>query len=134
MTATQKAIGCFFEIFTIGLIVVLIRPKINRISLTYCLTSTGTVRSEYTIIRKNQNEFYLISAGALTDYDKYYLIKNAQEREKEFGYVEIQDVTSQFGAFAIAGPKSKEFMISMINDKDPSELFSNENFSKAFSH
>ena len=103
-------------------------PKINRISLTYCLTSTGTVRSEYTIVRKNQNEFYLISAGALTDYDKDYLIKNAADKEKEFGYIEIQDVTSQFGAFAIAGPKSKEFLISMINDKEPSELFSNKNF------
>ncbi len=103
-------------------------PKINRISLTYSLTSTGTVRSEYTIVRKNQNEFYLISAGALTDYDKDYLIKNAEDKEKEFGYIEIQDVTSQFGAFAIAGPKSKEFLISMINDKEPSELFSNKNF------
>ena len=103
-------------------------PKINRISLTYSLTSTGTVRSEYTIVRKSQNEFYLISAGALTDYDKDYLIKNAEDKEKEFGYIEIQDVTSQFGAFAIAGPKSKEFLISTINDKEPSELFSNKNF------
>ena len=103
-------------------------PKINRISLTYSLTSKGTVRSEYTIVRKSQNEFYLISAGALTDYDKDYLIKNAEDKEKEFGYIEIQDVTSQFGAFAIAGPKSKEFLISMINDKEPSELFSNKNF------
>ena len=103
-------------------------PKINRISLTYSLTSIGTVRSEYTIVRKSQNEFYLISAGALTDYDKDYLIKNAEDKEKEFGYIEIQDVTSQFGAFAIAGPKSKEFLISMINDKEPSELFSNKNF------
>ena len=103
-------------------------PKINRISLTYSLTSTGTVRSEYTIVRKSQNEFYLISAGALTDYDKDYLIKNAEDKQKEFGYIEIQDVTSQFGAFAIAGPKSKEFLISMINDKEPSELFSNKNF------
>ncbi len=103
-------------------------PKINRISLTYSLTSTGTVRSEYTIVRKSQNEFYLISTGALTDYDKDYLIKNAEDKEKEFGYIEIQDVTSQFGAFAIAGPKSKEFLISMINDKEPSELFSNKNF------
>ena len=103
-------------------------PKINRISLTYSLTSTGTVRSEYTIVRKSQNEFYLISAGALTDYDKDYLIKNAEDKKKEFGYIEIQDVTSQFGAFAIAGPKSKEFLISMINDKEPNELFSNKNF------
>lgn len=103
-------------------------PKINRISLTYSLTSTGTVRSEYTIVRKSQNEFYLISAGALTDYDKDYLVKNAEDKEKEFGYIEIHDVTSQYGAFAIAGPKSKEFLISMINDKEPSELFSNKNF------
>ena len=79
-------------------------------------------------MRKSQNEFYLISAGALTDYDKDYLIKNAEDKEKEFGYIEIQDVTSQFGAFAIAGPKSKEFLVSMINDKEPSELFSNKNF------
>ncbi|MFL2812819.1 MAG: FAD-dependent oxidoreductase [Paracoccaceae bacterium] len=103
-------------------------PKINRISLTYSLTSTGTVRSEYTIVRKSQNEFYLISAGAHTDYDKDYLIKNAEDKEREFGYIEIQDVTSQFGAFAIAGPRSKEFLISMINDEEPSELFSNKNF------
>ena len=57
-------------------------PKINRISLTYSLTTTGTVRSEYTIVRKSQNEFYLISAGALTDYDKDYLIKNAEDKRK----------------------------------------------------
>ena len=50
--------------------------------MTYSLTSTGTVRSEYTIVRKSQNEFYLISAGALTDYDKDYLIKNAEDKEK----------------------------------------------------
>ena len=103
-------------------------PKINRINLTYCLTTSGTVRSEYTIVRKSENEFYLISAGALTDYDKDYLIKKAQDKEKEFGYIEIQDVTSQFGTFAIAGPKSKELLISLTNSENPEQLFSNENF------
>jgi len=29
MTAAQNAIGCFFEIFTIGLIIVLMSPKIK---------------------------------------------------------------------------------------------------------
>ena len=32
MTATQNAIGCFFEIFTIGLIIVLMSPKIKMVS------------------------------------------------------------------------------------------------------
>ena len=103
-------------------------PNINRINLTYCLSTSGTVWSEYTIVRKSENEFYLISAGALTDYDKDYLIKKAKDKEKEFGYIEIQDVTSQFGTFAIAGPKSKELLISLTNSENSAQLFSNENF------
>ena len=56
------------------------------------------------------------------------MIKKAQDKEKEFGYIEIQDVTSQFGTFAIAGPKSKELLISLTNSENPEQLFSNENF------
>ena len=35
-------------------------PNVNRINLTYALTPTGTVRSEYTIVRKDYEEYYLI--------------------------------------------------------------------------
>ncbi len=103
-------------------------PKINRINLTYALTLHGTVRSEYTIVKKDTDEYYLISAGALTEYDKDYLVKHAQDKQKEFGYIEIQDVTSQFGAFAIAGPKSRELLEKIISASDPKKLFSNETF------
>ena len=51
-------------------------PNVNRINLTYALTPTGTVRSEYTIVRKDYEEYYLISSGALTAYDQDYLLKN----------------------------------------------------------
>ncbi len=103
-------------------------PRVNKINLTYALTSTGTVRSEYTIVRKDTDEYYLISAGALTSYDQDYLVKNAQDKYEEFGYVEIQDVTSQFGAFAIAGPKSRELLQKIVTALEPENQLSNENF------
>lgn len=45
-------------------------PKVGRINLTYALTPAGTTRTEYTIVRLSENEYYLISAGAWSAYDR----------------------------------------------------------------
>jgi dimethylglycine dehydrogenase len=42
---------------------------VGRINLTYALSDAGTTRTEYTIVRMAENEYYLISAGAWTAYD-----------------------------------------------------------------
>jgi dimethylglycine dehydrogenase len=81
-------------------------PGIGRINLTYALTDAGTTRTEYTIVREAENDYYLVSSGALTDYDGDFLRKAAQDKMDEFGYIEVQDVTTQYGVFAIAGPTS----------------------------
>ncbi len=39
-------------------------PKVGRINLTYALTEAGTTRTEYTIVRLAEDDYYLISAGA----------------------------------------------------------------------
>ena len=39
-------------------------PKVGRINLTYALTGAGTTRTEYTIVRIAEDEYYLVSAGA----------------------------------------------------------------------
>ena len=93
-------------------------PKVGRINLTYALTNSGTTRTEYTIVRLKQDEFYLVSAGAWTDYDADYLIKCAEDKSPEFGYIEIHDVTSQWGVFAVAGPKSRDFLSEIVRDVD----------------
>ena len=103
-------------------------PKIGRINLTYALTSHGTVRTEYTIVRLAEDEFYLVSAGAWTAYDADYLRKAAEDMESKFGHVEIQDVTSQWGVFAIAGPKSRDVLKELIRDEDPETALSNKRF------
>ena len=103
-------------------------PKIGRINLTYALTSAGTTRTEYTIVRNGENNYYLVSAGAWTEYDADFLRKAAEDKMEEFGYIEIQDVTTQWGVFAIAGPKSRDVLKEIINDADPETALSNKRF------
>jgi dimethylglycine dehydrogenase len=103
-------------------------PKVGRINLTYALTNHGTTRTEYTIVRQAEDSYYLVSAGAWTSYDSDYLRKAAEDKMAEFGYIEIHDVTSQWGVFAIAGPKSRDLLKSVINEADVEGALSNKKF------
>ncbi|SDW30513.1 GcvT family protein [Roseicitreum antarcticum] len=103
-------------------------PKVGRINLTYALTAQGTTRTEYTILRMSENEYYLISAGAWTAYDSDFLRKAAEDRMSDFGYVDIHDVTTQWGVFALAGPKSRDLLAAVIKDSDPATALCNKRF------
>jgi dimethylglycine dehydrogenase len=103
-------------------------PKVGRINLTYALTAHGTTRTEYTIVRLKDDEFYLVSAGAWTDYDADFLRKAIEDKEPEFGRIECQNVTTQWGVFAIAGPKSRDVLNAVINDADPEMALTNKRF------
>ncbi|PYG27008.1 GcvT family protein [Pelagimonas varians] len=103
-------------------------PKVGRINLTYALTAAGTTRTEYTIVRMKEHEYYIVSAGAWTAYDADFLRKAAEDKMESFGYIEIQDVTTQWGVFAIAGPKSREVLNELVVDADPDTVLSNKRF------
>jgi dimethylglycine dehydrogenase len=103
-------------------------PSIGRINLTYALTGAGTTRTEYTIVRIAQDEYYLVSAGGWTAYDSDYLRKAIEDKVPELGYIECHDVTTQWGVFAIAGPKSREVLRDVIKDANPDTVLSNKRF------
>jgi dimethylglycine dehydrogenase len=103
-------------------------PRVGRINLTYALTSHGTVRTEYTIIREAEQVYHLISAGAWTDYDSDYLRKAVEDKEAEFGRIEVQNVTTQTGVFALAGPLTRDLLKKLVNDADPEAFFMNKSF------
>ncbi|MEM1361601.1 MAG: FAD-dependent oxidoreductase [Pseudomonadota bacterium] len=103
-------------------------PKVGRVNLTYALTSAGTVRSEYTIVREAEDSFYLVSAGAWQAYDQDYLYKAIMEKEPEFGRINEEDVTSKYGVFALAGPKSRDVLQKIIRDAAPDTALSNARF------
>ena len=103
-------------------------PKVGRINLTYALTDHGTTRTEYTIVRLAENDYYLVSAGAWHAYDQDYLYKAIMEQEDRFGRINEEDVTTQWGVFAIAGPKSRDVLNELVKDADPATVLSNKRF------
>ncbi|MEO0990905.1 MAG: aminomethyltransferase family protein, partial [Pseudomonadota bacterium] len=103
-------------------------PRVGRINLTYALTSAGTTRTEYTIVREGENDYYLVSAGAWEAYDEDFLYKAIEDNEDRFGRVNEENVTSQWGVFAIAGPKSRDVLQSLIRDPNPATALSNTRF------
>ncbi len=103
-------------------------PRVGRINLTYALTDIGTVRTEFTIVRLAEEEYYLVSAGAAQAYDSDYLMQSAAEKSAEFGKIIVQDVTTQWGVFAIAGPQSRALMKRLISAPDVDEALTNKGF------
>ena len=104
-------------------------PKVGRINLTYALTAAGTVRTEYTIVRQRDDTYYLVSAGAWAAYDADYLRKTAEDFMKGGGqHVIIQDVTTQWGVFAIAGPAARDILKTLVRDAQPETVLSNKRF------
>ncbi len=103
-------------------------PAVGRVSLTYALTSAGTTRTEFTIARLGESEYYLVSAGAWSAYDGDFLRKAAEDRIDEFGWIEVQEVTSQWGVLVVAGPQSRDLLKGTICDADPDTALSNHRF------
>jgi dimethylglycine dehydrogenase len=104
-------------------------PGVGRINLTYALTDQGTVRTEYTIVRLKENEYYLVSAGAWTAYDYDFLQKSADDFiAAGGGHIDIHDVTTQWGVYALAGPNSRAILKEIVKDADPETVLGNKRF------
>ena len=89
----------------------------GRINLTYALTEHGTTRTEYTIVRLKQDEYYLISAGAWTAYDYDFLQKCADDwMAQGGGGIEIHDITTQWGVYALAGPNARALLKDIVKE------------------
>jgi dimethylglycine dehydrogenase len=88
-------------------------PKTGRVSLSYLLTKRGGVRSEFTVFGMGPSAFYLVSAGALERHDFDYLEKLLPTD----GSVRLQKVTTQYGVFVLAGPRSRD-LLAKLTDTD----------------
>ncbi|MBO68090.1 MAG: dimethylglycine dehydrogenase [Acidiferrobacteraceae bacterium] len=94
--------------------------RVGRISLCHLLTEHGGVRSEFTVYKIKEDCFYLVSAGAFQRHDWDYMQK-AMPRD---GTVQLENVTSQYGVFVLAGPKSRSLLQTVTTASMESDDFS----------
>ena len=103
-------------------------PRVGRINLTYALTDAGTTRTEYTIVRRGEDDYDLVSAGAWAAYDGDWLRRAAEDRRGDLGWIEVHEVTTQWGVFALAGPKARAVLAPLVRDAVPESVLSNKRF------
>jgi len=87
--------------------------KIGGMALCHLLTSRGGVRTEATVFREGPQQFYLVSAGAFERHDWDYF----QKLLPTDGSVRMQKVTTQYGVFVLAGPRSRD-LLQKLTDAD----------------
>jgi len=93
--------------------------KIGRVNLCHALNTKGGVHSEFTIMKENEDSFYLVSAGAFQRLDHDWI----QKWMPKDGSVQYENLTNSIGVLVVAGPKARELMNKVSKDD-----FSNENF------
>ncbi len=85
--------------------------RIGRIALCHALTRRGGIRSEFTITKTGERQFYVVSAGAAERYDSDYL----QKMLPRDGSVSLRNITSARGCFVVAGPRSRELLAKLTD-------------------
>ncbi len=88
--------------------------KTGRIQLTHALTAKGGTRSEFTIMRDGPEALYLVGAGGAESYDWDYLTRTMPRD----GSVKLDRVTTQYGVFALAGPKARAVLAPLVDGLD----------------
>ena len=85
----------------------------GRVVLAHALTELGGIESEFTVTRFDERRFYLLSAAVAQIHDHDWLVQHREEGEE----VAIADVTDDYGALAVTGPRSRE-LLAKLTDAD----------------
>ena len=81
-------------------------PREGRAVLAHALTGQGGIESEFTVTRLDGDRFYLVSAPVARIHDRDWLARHRREDED----VEITDVTDDYAALLVTGPRSRELL------------------------
>ncbi|MGR3913303.1 MAG: FAD-dependent oxidoreductase [Gammaproteobacteria bacterium] len=85
----------------------------GRVGLCHMLSASGGVRAEFTVYKIAEENFYLVSAGAMERHDWDYLCKN----KPPGGGISLVNITTKNGVLVVAGPKSRA-LLQQLTDAD----------------
>ena len=92
-----------------GLFANRIPKKRGRIALCHLLTDTGGVKAEFTLYERRENEFYLVSGGALESID-HDTMRRLLPKD---GSVSFRTITQSTGVLVLAGPRSRDVLAKL---------------------
>jgi dimethylglycine dehydrogenase len=87
--------------------------KTGGIVLAHILSNAGRINAEMTITRMEENHFYVLSAAGAEIRDVDYLTQAMTAEEN----VEIVNITDKRGVLVLAGPKAREVMVKVTEEK-----------------
>jgi dimethylglycine dehydrogenase len=87
-------------------------PEVGAVAPGYALSSLGTVRSEFTVVRGAETRFLLISAAGAERYDLDLLQKasSGDDAVSTSEPVHIENLTGREGSLAVFGPRAAELI------------------------
>ncbi len=83
---------------------------IGTIALAPMLDHNGAFKTDMTISKIDENEYFLVTASVGKRHDQHWLQLNLPAD----GSVQMKDVTYQMGCFVIAGPKSRDLLAKVV--------------------
>jgi dimethylglycine dehydrogenase len=94
-------------------------PEPGRVATGYALSSLGTVRSEFTVVRETADRFLLTSAAGAERYD-LDLLEKARHGD---GAVQVENLTGREGSLAVFGPRAAQ-LIAQVAEIPESDVAS----------
>jgi len=94
-----------------------IKNEIGRSTYTQMLNEAGGIETDLTVICIEKNHFRIISSAATRTHDKSHILKHLSPK------INFRDVTDEIICLGLFGPKSRELMSILSEEK-----FSNEKF------
>ncbi len=93
--------------------------KEGRIALSPMLDKNGNFKTDMTITKIKDGEYFCVTASVGKRHDQHWLLENLPED----GSVQMQDVTYSQGCLVIAGPKSREVLAKACYGDVSNEAF-----------
>jgi len=94
-----------------------IKKEIGKCTYTQMLNEDGGIETDLTTVSLGENKFRIITGAANREHDKFHIEKHLSRN------VKLLDITDDYCALGVFGPKSRDLMKDLSNDD-----YSNENF------
>ncbi|MFI6295094.1 FAD-dependent oxidoreductase [Nonomuraea sp. NPDC050790] len=87
--------------------------EIGQVTYTQALNRRGGVECDFTVTRRGEEDFLIVTGTAFGSHDLGWLRKQARLRGSA---ARIADVTGQYACFALWGPKARDIMATLTAD------------------